>query len=82
MRKLYENFHIFHFQERIVFEETICGSMYSPYLLYPLIARMNPFPVCSDMYSTPILLLNNLSHDTFFMYNDDKIGEHNLPLPT
>ena len=26
MRKLYKNFHIFHFQERIVSAETICGN--------------------------------------------------------
>ena len=26
MRKLYENFHIFQFQKRIVFEETICEN--------------------------------------------------------
>ena len=27
MRKLYEKFHIFHFQKRTVSAETICGNM-------------------------------------------------------
>ena len=52
MRKLYENFHIFHFQKRIVSVETIRGNMVNDDE-YDQVSETNLFYWFFDMIKSP-----------------------------
>ena len=51
MRKMYENFHIFHFQKRIVSAETICGN--TVYYSQLILSLTLPFSKAYDDWGKP-----------------------------
>ena len=61
MRKLYENFHIFNFQKRIVSVETIRGNMIARFDVSPKLASLIRILLNSDfLQKISLFVLENI----------------------